>query len=174
MTRIKTMVFISILQLMLTTSFGQRVFMIEKPGTVNNLKYHAGDRIDLKIKTGERFFGFINQIRDTAIIINYNLVMNDDIAIVYTRRTIFSMFSVVGTKGGIAYVGIDGINNLINNEKPVCKTTTLKTGGIMFGAGLLLKLVSKRKRHINDKGWRIKVLDFSIITDPGIYANPSK
>ena len=173
MTTIKIIVFLSILHLALITALGQCIFMVEKPRTITNLKYRAGDRIDLKTKTGDRFSGFINQIRDTAIVVNYNLIMNENISIIFTRRVIFSMLSVAGTKGGLAYVGIDGINNLINNERPVCKTSTLKTGSIMFGIGLLLKLVSKRKIHISNENWRIKVLDFSIIKDPGIYSNPS-
>ncbi len=163
-----------ILQLILITSFGQQVFVIEKPGTVNNLKYAVGNKIELKTKTGERISGIIRQIRDTAIVVNYYLIMNDDIAIVYTRRAIFSIFSAVGTAGGLTYVSVDGFNNLINNERPIFRTSTLKTGGIMFGTGGLLYLISKRKRHINNKDWRIKILDFSILKDPGIYANPVK
>ncbi len=174
MTIFKTIMFYGILQLTLITAFGQHIFMVEKPGTVNNLKYSTGDRMDLKTKTGERVSGIINQVRDTAIVVNYYLVMNDDIAIVYTRRAIFSAFSSVGTTGGLAYVGIDGFNNLINDERPVFRATALKTGGIMFGAGMLLKFISKRKRHINNQDWRIKVLDFSILKDPGIYAKPGK
>ncbi|NVN95652.1 MAG: hypothetical protein HXX18_10265 [Bacteroidetes bacterium] len=115
MTTIKIIVFLSILQLTLITALGQCIFMVEKPGTITNLKYRAGDRIDLKTKTGDRFSGFINQIRDTAIVVNNNLIFNNDISIIFTRRVIFSMLSVAGTKGGLAYVGIDGINNLINN-----------------------------------------------------------
>lgn len=166
----RKIIFYSILQLMLITSFGQCVFMVEKPGIVNNLKYAIGNRIDLKTKTGERISGIINQVRDTAIVVSYYLIMNDDIAIVYTRRAIFSMFSAAGTTGGLAYVSIDGINNLINNERPVFRTSTLKTGGILFGTGGVLYLISKRKRHINNKDWRIKILDFSILKDPGIHA----
>lgn len=157
---------------MLITSYGQRVFMVEKPGTVNNLKYNVGDRMELKTKAGEHISGIINQVRDTAIVVDYIFVMNDDIKNIYTRRVIFSVFSEVGIKGGIGYVFIDGFNNLINNESEIFRESALKTGGIMVGAGLLLKLISKRKRHIDNQHWRIKVMDFTILKDPGIYANP--
>jgi hypothetical protein len=174
MATLKTILLISIMQCMLLTSYGQLVFMVEKPGTINNLKYRCGERMDLKTKSGERISGIINQIRDTAIVVNYLMVKNDNIAIIYTRRVINSMFSAAGIFGGIGYVGIDGLNNLINNESPIIRKSVVKTGGIMLGAGLLLKLFSMRKRHINNEDWRIKVLDFTIINDPGIYANPGE
>ncbi len=174
MKNLKKILFFSLLQFMLITSFGQVFFMIEEPGTVNNLKFRIGDRIELKTKNGERIDGIINQLRDTAIIVNYNLVMNQDIAVIYSRKVIISMFSAAGIYGGIGYVSIDGFNNLINNESPIFRKSTLKTGGIMFSAGLLLRFFSKRKRPINNLDWRIKVMDFSIIQDPGIYANPGK
>jgi len=170
----KTILFFSILQLLLITSFGQHIFMVEKPGTVNNLKFFTGDRLDLKTKTGDRISGIINQVSDSSIIVNQFLVMNNDIAVIYTRRVIISMFSSAGTLGGVGYICIDGFNNLINNKTEIFPKTTLKTGGILFGAGVLLKFLSKRKRQINNKDWRIKVLDFSIIKDPGIYTMPEK
>jgi hypothetical protein len=163
---------IGIFQIMLMTAFGQRVFMVEKPGTVNNLKYNIGDRIELKTNKGERISGMINQLSDSSIVVNYNYVKIEDILIVYTRRYVFSILSAAGTTGGLAYVSIDAFNNLINNQDEIFRKSTLKTGSIMFGTGLLLKLISKRKRHINNEDWRIKVLDFSILKDPGIYTNP--
>jgi len=172
MATIKTILFYCILQCLLSAGYCQLVFMVEKPGTVNNLKYRSGDRIDLKTISGERISGIINQIRDTAIVLNYYLIKNDDIAVIYTRRVIFSMFSAAGIYGGIGYVGVDGFNNLINNESEIFRKSTLKTAGFMLGTGVFLNLFTHRRRPINHKDWRIKILDFSILKDPGIYALP--
>lgn len=149
--------------------FSQCILLLEKPGTVNNAKFRAGNRIDVKTINNERISGVINHIRDTAIIVNYNLIKLSEIKNIYTRRTMISVFSHIGIKGGLGYVAIDGFNSLINNEDPVFRNSTLKTGGIMFAAGVLLKSISNRKRHIDNKKWRLKVLNFNLLKDPGIY-----
>ncbi|MFZ4401591.1 MAG: hypothetical protein ACOYO1_16290 [Bacteroidales bacterium] len=174
MKNLRIILFYSILQLLQITGFSQCVFMIEKPGTVNNLKYRIGDRIDLKTINAERISGLISQIRDTAIIVNYEMIMNKDISVVYIRKVLFSMFSSAGLLSGTGYVSIDGINNLLNDERPVIRNSVLKTAGFMFAAGAVLRLFSKRRLHINNEDWRIKVLDFTIIKDPGVYAKPER
>jgi len=147
----------------------QNILVIEKPGTVKNIKFRSGDRIELKTLNGEKIKGIINQIRDTAIVVNYYLININEISKIYSFRRLISAFSFAGIEGGLGYVVIDGFNSLINNERPIIRNSTLKTGGIMFGAGLLLKSLSKRKRSIDNHKWRIKVLNFSILKDPGIY-----
>lgn len=170
----KQILFLIIMQFISVFAFSQNIFLIEKPGTVNNIKYRVGERIELRTINGQKVKGIINQIRDTAIVVNYYLVMNNEIKSIYTRRHIISAFSHVGIKGGLGYVSIDGFNNLINNESPVFRKSALEIGGIMFGAGVLLKSISKRKRNINNENWRIKVLDFSVFKDPGIFNQPKE
>lgn len=166
---LKQILVLVFLQFFVILVFSQNILLVEKPGKVNNIKYRVGDRIDLKMLSGERHSGIINQIRDTAIVVNYILIMNNEIKNIYTLRRIISAFSHAGIKGGIGYFAIDGFNSLINNERPVFRNSTLKTAGIMFGVGLFFKSISKRKRHIDNENWRIKVLNFSILKDPGIY-----
>ena len=148
--------------------------MVEKPGTVNNIKYRVGDDIEIKTISGEKIYGEINQLIDTAIVINFILVKYKEIAAIYNRRVINSMFSAAGLLGGSGYICIDAFNNLINNETTIFRKSTLKTGAIMFSIGAVLKLFTKRKRSINNEDWRIKVLDFSIINDPGVYGKPAE
>jgi hypothetical protein len=166
---LKILILLFLLRFGSNFSFSQCILLLEKPGTVNNTKFRVGNRIDVKTINNERINGLINQIRDTAIIVNYNLIKLSEIKIIYTRRTMISVFSHLGIKGGLGYVGIDGFNNLINNEKPVFRNSTLKTSGIMFVTGVLLKSISNRKRHINNEKWRLKVLNFNLLKDPGIY-----
>ncbi|MCX6232901.1 MAG: hypothetical protein NTZ33_15335 [Bacteroidetes bacterium] len=163
---------ISLIPFLQETVYSQRIFLVEKPGTVNNLKFRIGDRIDLKTTKGERYNGIINQIRDTALIINYELVLNKDISAIYTTRALISMFSAAGISGGVFYIFLGGLTNIVDGRTPIINNSSLKTGGIIFATGGLLSVFSKRKRHIDNHKWRIKVLDFTIIKDPGIYANP--
>jgi len=37
---------------------------------------------------------------------------------------------------------------------------------------MLLRSIAKRKRNIDNENWRIKVLNFSILTDPGVLNQP--
>ncbi len=168
----KQIMFLIIMQFIIISAISQNILVVEKPGKVNNIKYRVGERIELKTINGERIKGIINQIRDTAVVVNYYMVKNSDIKNIYTLRRLVSAFSFVGIEGGLGYVVIDGFNGLINNESPIIANSTLKTGGIMFGAGILLRSIAKRKRHIDNENWRIRVLNFSILTDPGIHNQP--
>lgn len=153
----------------LKISICQSILLFEKPGTINNIKFRAGDRIELKTTDNEIYEGLINQIRDTAIVINYKTILCRDIKCLYLKRKMLYILSHAGIKAGIGYIGIDALNNLINGETTILRNSTLKTGSIMFGAGLLMRLLSGKKIKIDNKAWRIKVLDFAILKDPGIY-----
>lgn len=50
----------------------QMILLLEKPGTVKNIKYRAGDQIYVKTKDNLKFLGTINIITDSSIIINYD------------------------------------------------------------------------------------------------------
>lgn len=154
----------------LTYNFAQSqcILLLEKPGTVKNIKFRVGERIDVKTKNGDRINGIINKISDTAIIVNYFLIKIDEIKSIYSRRIILSALSHTGIKGSLGYTGIEAFNNLINNENPIFRNSTLKTGGIIFAGSIILKTITLRKRHIDNYKWRLKVLNFNILKDPGI------
>ena len=50
----------------------QMILLLEKPGTVKNIKYRAGDQIYVKTKDNLKFLGTINIITDSSFIINYD------------------------------------------------------------------------------------------------------
>ena len=50
----------------------QMILLLEKPGTVKNIKYRAGDQIYVKTKDNLKILGTINIITDSSIIINYD------------------------------------------------------------------------------------------------------
>ncbi len=167
--------FITILFLLITSSiFSQRILIVEEPGTINNRKFAAGSYISIKTNEGLKLKGHINNITDSTIVVDYITINIRDIKYVITSRRLIQDFSALGTTGGLAYVSIDAFNGLINNDNPIFRKNTLKIGGIMYGCGLFLKLFEHKRLCIDNKKWRIKVLDFSILKDPGVYEQIKK
>ena len=155
-------------------SFSQIVLVVEQPGTIINKKYTAGNFISIKTINNLRLSGHINHITDSTIVINYITIKTSEIKYVYTSRWLVSTVSRLGIEGGVAYIMVDTFNGLLNNDKPILRNNAIKIGSIMFGSGLVLKLFSHKRLHINNKAWRIKVLDFSILKDPGVYEQLKK
>jgi hypothetical protein len=154
--------------------FSQKLLVVEKPGTINNIKYTIGSPIDIKTTDGIRLDGRIILITDTTVVINYCMIKIKDIKNIYASRRLIKDFSALGITGGIAYVSIDAFNGLINNDTPILRKNALKISGVMLGTGLLLSLFDTKKLVIDNKDWRIKILDFGIINDPGVYKNVNK
>jgi hypothetical protein len=138
----------------------QKILLLEKPGTVNNIKYRIGDRIDIYTKEKINYSGIITYIGDSTINVNYSKIKISEIQYINIRRLLPSIINGIGVQGGLAYIGIDCINNSINNETPILRKTTLKTGLFFLGTGLLADIFSKSKRKIDGKKWRISILDF--------------
>lgn len=138
----------------------QKILLLEKPGTVNNIKYRIGDRIDISTKEKINYSGIITYIGDSTINVNYSKIKISEIQYINIRRLLPSIINGIGVQGGLAYIGIDCINNSINNETPILRKTTLKTGLFFLGTGLLADIFSKSKRKIDGKKWRISILDF--------------
>ncbi len=154
--------------------FSQKILVVEKPGTINNIKYTVGSTIKIKTIEGLRIDGHIILITDTTVVINYFTIKIRDIKNVYANRRLLQDFSALGITGGIAYTSIDALNGFINNDTPILRKNALKISGVMLGAGIIFKLFDTKKLKINNKDWRIKILDFGIINDPGIYNKGNK
>lgn len=141
-------------------AFAQKILLLEKPGTINNVKYKIGDGIDLSTDQKQKISGIISNIGDSIITVNYSKVKISEIRYINKRNVFPSILSGIGIQGGLAYVGIDLINNVINNETPYIRKSTLKTGAYSFGIGIIANLFIKNKRKIDGKKWRLTVLDF--------------
>lgn len=139
----------------------QNMIIVEKPGTIDNIKFFEGSYIHLKwerktIKTKEK--GIITGIFDSTLIIDgYKELVISDITAVYLERRIVKLAGNVAVISGIGFFVLDSFNRLINNEAPVIQNRTLKTSSIVAGAGLITFPLHKRRFGIGKK-WRIKVL----------------
>ena len=140
----------------------QDIFLLEKPGTINNKKYYAGDFIKLKPHSKDTIIsGVINKINDSSIIINYNNeIYLSDIFIVYRSRWGFTTLKKIFLLTGFTYLGLSTLNGLINNDRPTVPEETLIISGSLIAAGFALIPLATKRHKIDNKKWRVKILRF--------------
>jgi hypothetical protein len=141
----------------------QNIFVVERPGTAKNCKYYRGDEIKLKtISTDTIISGTIKIIYDSSLIINYEYeIMAGDIAKIYRKRWGFSFLQYLSVFAGLAYVGINTLNGVINGDDPIVPEETLIISGSMIGFGIALTPLTTRRYKIGKEKWRVVILDFT-------------
>jgi hypothetical protein len=144
-----------------TQSFAQQYLVLQKTGTVKNFKYQVGNEIALKVERGEYVFsGRISQIKDSSIVLNsLNEIFLSEITHVYKKRTFVRVLSKVLLFGGIGYVGLEGVNGLINDYSPVISQNTIIISASMVATSFALRPFYTRKFDTREK-YVLKILDF--------------
>ncbi len=142
---------------------GQNALVVERPGTIKNYKYFQGNEIKLRtISTDTTISGTISLIEDSIIILNQSFGLKiTDIKTVYKKRWGFGFLQNLSIFSGLAYVSINAINGLVNNDSPVVPHETLIISGSMIAFGIVLTPLTTRKFKIDNKKWRVIILDFS-------------
>ena len=136
----------------------QNMLVLEKPGTVKNYIFYAGNNISLKTKDGLKINGPINIIRDSNMVVDFKHELRlDDIAIVYKSRHLMGLFGTAFMAGSLLYIGLDIVNGA-NYSQKLSENQSLLTAFGVFGVGTGLLLFSKKKMTIDDKKWRLKIL----------------
>ena len=139
----------------------QNIFLLEKPGKIKNYKYYVGDEIIIELKKDSLIQGKISNIEDFVLIINNFYKVNiKDISAVYRKRYGFTKLYELFLKAGIPYFIIVSINRTINNEYPVVDKSTIIISGSLIIAGIISKLLIKKKYEIDNKKWRVNMLVF--------------
>lgn len=149
----------------------QQYFIIENFRSQRNFKYKVSDNIAIVTKAGNfKIAGTLTQITDSSIFIdNYTEIKIQNIqSVVRTRKFIRMMSGLFFIRGGIAYLAIVGLNSAINHETPIIDEQTAIISASMIATGFALKPLIHRKYKV-DKGWRIKILDFNRMNEPGKY-----
>lgn len=150
--------FIFILLCFSTTLFSQNMLLVEKPGTVKNHKYFAGDYISLKTKDGVKISGPINIIRDTNLIVDFtNELSLSEIETVYKPRKLVQLSSSALIAGSLMYTGLDLLNGG-SSGKSFSKNAGLQTSLAILATGLGMQFFTKKKMHIDNEKWRIRIL----------------
>jgi len=138
--------------------FSQNMLLVEKPGTVKNYKYFAGDQISLQTKSGEKISGPINIIRDSNLIVDFtHELLFSDIEVVYQPRVLVKLLSSALIVGSAVYIGLDFINGG-SRGKSFSENKSLQTSAAILASGIGLSFLGKKRMHIEKKKWRIRVL----------------
>ena len=140
----------------------QQYLVVEKTGTVKNFKYSPGNSIHLLVSE-KHIKGTLTRFTDSTLTIDYLIIVPlQQITKVYRPRGFVYRFSKQALlAGGIAYMGIVGINGIINNEYPVIDQTTAIIGLSMVAGSFLLIPLYYRKIPLDGR-WQIKVIDFEV------------
>lgn len=139
-------------------AFSQTILVVERPGTVKNHIFEAGQYISLKTKSGEKISGPINIIKDSSLIVDFvhELEIND-IEFVYKPRELLNVFGSAFIGGSIMYVSLDAINGGMKNKNILAYSGFWISTGFL-ATGIVMKVFSKKKMRIDNKKWRIKIL----------------
>lgn len=137
-------------------------FIVERPGTVKNLKYVEGNQITLMFDMDGKMViskGRITAIKDSAIVINtLTKIPLNTIREVYKERKIMSMISGVGLMAGAGYFAIDGVNGLLTKRAPVIPVRTLFITGGLLATSLTTSFFTMKTMKTDGIKWRVKTL----------------
>lgn len=145
---------------------GQRVLLVEKPGTFKNFKYFEGDEIIIRTHPdGDKIEGIIHLMTDTSIIINFD----NEIMLTSIKRILKPLFwprllTHTTRIAGAGYFALDAVNNAINNEVIIDEQTVKISAGLVAFSYALIPCHYRRIRIGNP--WRLKILDFSMDVEP--------
>jgi len=139
----------------------QQYLVLQKTGTVKNFKYQVGNEITVKVLRGEYVFsGRISQIKDSSFVLNsLDEIYLSEITHVYRQRNFVRVLSKVLLFGGVGYVGLEGVNGLINDYSPVISQTTLIISASMVATSFALRPFYTRSFDTREK-YVLKILDF--------------
>lgn len=144
-----------------STLIAQKAFIVEAPGTSNNFKFYVTNKIKLKTKTiSKPFKTEIKDIKDSLLVIKNNAYIPiREIEIVYKENRGAAIISKILIPIGLIFAPLDIINNAINKDKPIVRTVPLVVSGVCLSAGLLISLDRYRPFKIDNKKWRVKIID---------------
>lgn len=138
----------------------QKILLLEKPGTVKNLKFEKGDRFILMKKgDSKKLDGTITRLLDTSLVIDYQYNINfSEIKKVYKVRGLAGFMTEIGLKGGLGFFFIDLTNRTIQQEYPLLNPLSLKITGGFLATALIFRLI-RHKPHTLGPDWRLRIID---------------
>ena len=144
--------------------FAQQILLLERPGTVKNYKYNTGDDITFtRYGDPASISGPISRITDSTIVVDYlHQIKIKDIEKVYRTRWGWQLLHRLSALAGGGYFVISTANNLINRTFPIVGKDVFLVSGTSLAIVLLTEPLKIKTCKMN-KGWRLRVLNFSAI-----------
>ena len=135
---------------------------IERISNTKRIKYFEQDKISFKLKNSRhKYKGIIVSLNDTALIIDstgFILYKNIRKISVDKSNSLTHVASAFISGCGIAYVGLDALNNAINSDKPILRWLDIEIGVGLVAVGQAFKIFTVRHYKINKKH-RLKFID---------------
>lgn len=135
---------------------------IEHPSHTKRIKYYEQDKIMVKLKNDpHKYKGTIMLLNDSAMILDStSLILYKDIRKVLVDRSnsLTHVAAAFITGCGIGYVGLDALNNAINNDKPILRWIDVEIGIGLVAIGQAFRIFAIRHYKINSKH-RLKYID---------------
>jgi hypothetical protein len=158
----KISVFILLL-LLITLANAQNLLILERPGTIKNFKYEVSDIIKIRTLSSDTLLkGVITFINDSIVVINnIQPVAISDIGKVYRTQWGFTFLQGLFLTAGAPYLLISTVNGIINNDEPIVPNETIIISGSLLAAGAAITPLTTRKFRIDNKKWRLRILDFT-------------
>jgi hypothetical protein len=148
--------------LLSTLVFSQKILVAENSRTLKNFKFCQDDKIILKIKGNDRkIFDEIVGMGDSGIVLNLTgEVPLSQISAIYKENWLIQTIRGLSLLGGLAYLGVDSFNRLINNDSPVILSETVIISASLVGLSFALIPLRYRKavNTENDK-WTLRIID---------------
>ncbi len=146
----------------ITNVSSQKFLLLDKTGSLKNIKYFSGDLINLSAYDNSlKLEGKISGFTDSTVFINgESEIPIKNISCIQRERFMIRKITKTLYVFGAAYFVLTGFNRLINKDYPVYdKQSIMISGGIVI-AGYLMHLLIFKKYKINGK-WKLTILDLS-------------
>ena len=127
-----------------------------------SIKYFEQDKIILKVKnSNHKYKGVIVSLNDTALILDStSFILYKDIRkILVDKSTSLTHVAAAFITGcGVGYIGLDALNNAINNNKPILRILDVEIGVGLIAIGQAFRVFTIKHYKINKKH-RLKFID---------------
>ena len=135
---------------------------IEHKSTTHRIKFYIQDKIIIKLKQDKKKYkGVITDVNDKSLTLDSTttiLYENIDKVLVDNSNYLTRAASAFLIGCGVGYVGLDALNNAINNNKPILRLLDIEIGATLVVIGEAIKILSIKRYKINKKH-HIKFID---------------
>ena len=135
---------------------------IERISTTKRIKIYEQDKIMFKVKgSRHKYKGIMVSVNDTSIVIDSTetiLIKNIRKILVDKSNYLTHAASIFISGCGIGYVGLDALNNVINNDKPVLRWVDVQIGVGLLAIGQAFRVFAIKRYTINKKH-RLRFID---------------